>query len=158
MGIRGNQDYTFNWNVPNSNFYLEFKLNKNGENVVINARPQKGYKNNFMKVVRKAGYLLSNESAEVFAALADYNNKPQFENGVQYNSFLKGVPITNVEEIVKLIQDFRIRLMLAQLILSSESEDSSLALELNQCIDIFKQRPEAKRNKKLKNNNLINKI
>lgn len=155
--IRG-QDYTFNWPVCGTEFFIEFKFNSN-ETVVLNARPNKGFHEDFEKRVEAAGYRLSKKGGtDVFAQLAEYVKKEiealeRIEGkAYRYSSYLKGVPRSNVNDIVKLVQDFRIRIILAEITLlqggNSRNPVSAVSNLAKDAIDIFKQRPEEKHPKK----------
>jgi len=152
------QDYTFNWPVNGTDFYIEFSLNMSRDNVVLNARANnKKAASDLEKLAEAAGYHLSKKGyADVYAPLAEYKEGPidlkePIEGGVsRLSSYLRGVPRSNVEDIVRLVQDFRIRLNLAKITLDSQSRSISEVSSLVQdAIDIFKQRPEEKHEKRL---------
>ena len=165
----GGQDYTLSWNVPNTLCRLQLKLQYNSRKIVINARPthyngKNQNKVEFENLVEEAGYVLSNKSGEVFAALFESNYIPFYINevgnkardqcdalngfsGTLLGSYQGGILIANVEEIVRWMQDFQIRLILANQIIElkrNPQENTSILASLEAAINIFRHRPESK--------------
>ncbi|MFK5927677.1 MAG: hypothetical protein QM483_13695 [Desulfuromusa sp.] len=165
----GGQDYTLSWTVPDTLCRLQLKLQLSSRNIVINARPTHytGKNQNrveFENLVEEAGYVLSNKTGEVFAALFESNYSPfsinEVDNkaraqcealngfsGTRLGSHYKGIPIENVEEIVRWMQDFQIRLILANQIIElkrNPQENTSILASLEAAINIFRHRPESK--------------
>ncbi len=165
----GGQDYTISWDVPDTLCRLQLKLQFSSAKIVINARPThyNGKCQNrveFENLVEKAGYVLSNRTGEVFAALFESNYSPFYINkvgnkdrdqcdalngfsGTLLGSYNGGIPIENVEEIVRWMQDFQIRLILANQIIELKrkpQENTSMLASLEAAINIFRHRPESK--------------
>lgn len=156
----GGQDYTFSWPVPNTEFRLQLKLQFGSDRVVINARPreyQNETKNRFIKISERAGYVLSYKSGDVFAALAEFSRKgctidtakslqyPELAGytGSRLGSFNKGFERHRVEEMVCWMQDFQIRILLAEQ-LTELSGDVDIS-KLEDALNIFRARPQSKR-------------
>jgi len=152
------QDYSFNWPVTGTDFYIQFSLNMSRDSVVLNARANnRRTASDLEELAETAGYHISRKGdPDFYAPLAEYVKRPidlpePIRGGVyRLSSYLKGVPRSNVEDIVRLVQDFQIRLNLAKITLDSQSTSiSEVSSLVKDAIDIFKQRPEEKHEKRL---------
>ena len=153
--VTNDLDYAFNWPVNGEKFFIQFKLTMSKDAIIINARANNGFAPDLEKLAEAAGYHLSSKSAaNVYAPLAEYTKKPydaseRIEGEVyRFSSYYRGIPRSDVKAIVKLVQDFQIRLNLAKItLLPSDNSISEASSLVRDAIDVFKQRPEEKHSK-----------